>query len=222
MSAKTMSAAVGAGKEFTQAIIDHLGGRVARGCNRIHIADSNTLRHEFRMKLGELNKSMRFWTAGTTYVAQKMPLVSDDFGKLMLLQKIATPFSLRETTTGGADYFAHNIRQASADGKSLAQVKKIASHKVLQCIEGSPDGCTIEIDFVSCEEGGCGIDHLLQTSSPRCGDASRRDCLRCPRQCPNTEKNVVAIKNGGGYFIFSGTLQGLSCLPNHACCGCSR
>ncbi len=47
-----MSAALGAGKEFTQATMDNLGGRAAGGCNGIQIA------MHFGMKL---KKGIRFF-----------------------------------------------------------------------------------------------------------------------------------------------------------------
>ncbi len=58
-----MSAAVGAGEEFTQAIMDYLEYRVKEKCDGVRIEESRALQHEFCMKLEGLKKSMRSGTA---------------------------------------------------------------------------------------------------------------------------------------------------------------
>ncbi len=60
---QTMSAAVGAGEEFTQVIMDHLVDRAAKQCDVVHIEERHALLHEFRMKSEALKKSMRSGTA---------------------------------------------------------------------------------------------------------------------------------------------------------------
>ncbi len=59
---KTMSAAVGAGEELTQAIMDYLRDRVVNECDGVDM-ERHALRHEFRMQSEGLKKNMRFGTA---------------------------------------------------------------------------------------------------------------------------------------------------------------
>ncbi len=56
-------AAEGAGEELTQAIMDHLRGRVNEECDGLQIVEMPALLHEFRMKSEEMKKSMRSGTA---------------------------------------------------------------------------------------------------------------------------------------------------------------
>ncbi len=54
-----MPAAVVAGEEFTQAIIDHLASRANKECGRFEMKERHALRNEFRMKPEDVKRNIR-------------------------------------------------------------------------------------------------------------------------------------------------------------------
>ncbi len=178
---KTMSAAVGAGEEFTQAIMDHLRDRVVKECDGVQIEESHALRHEFRMKSEGLKKSMRSGTAVPFSFMDVKPdtdftgsFTPEDFNKCTedLLKTVEHELKSFARVT-----FPHKVESIVLTGGSTRMSlfkdkrRRVFPHAVLKetiiAEEAAAIGAVIVAQHILPEPDGCSPTYLVTCLAPQ-------------------------------------------------------